>query len=217
MRSIVSSMSCIMAAFFICAAFLHTPAYALTDEQETKYRTSIQEFADSLTAQQKVMQDTGWSEVELEHYLSDAAWMVYLGKAYANMRVLTGPEFNDTIAQTNNDLTQLVALGFLPFWPANPLNEWAPMQVLKPGSEFSAGDLCFALCPMDYATTLHIGKTQVSFDMFIFGPEESLGSFGEIVQVGSNKKWSNPPRGAMCGHSFNILSDMEYAELLKKS
>ncbi len=217
MRSIVSSMLCIMAAFFIGTALLHTSAYALTDEQEAKYRKSIQEFADSLTAQQTAMQDVGWSEVELEHYLSDAAWYVYLGKAYADMRVLTGPEFNDTIAQTNTDLTQLVALGFLPFWPANPLNDWAPMQVLQPQDNFSAGDICFALCPLNYATTLHIGVTQVSFDMFVFGPEESLGSFGEIIQVGSNKQWSVPPRGAMYGHSFNILSDAEYAGLLKKS
>lgn len=170
-------------------------------KQQQRYRERIAEASAKLEEQRLGLENSEATTQQVEEYLNTALWLVYTGKILANITM------DEQVAQTNGDLRRLVDGGFIPLWPANPLNNWEPMRCLGPGDAFSPGDICFALCPDSYATTIACGKTPVSFDLYIYGPTDDLAQFGSISDNPSNREWDSPPHGALFGLTYYTPSD----------
>jgi hypothetical protein len=195
----------------VCAAAGIIIASAAESSSATYLRAEIDKYAGNLRAQQTEMQANGWSPAEFEEYLNTVLWYVYSGKVLANTR------FDQSVASTNLDLTNLVQLGILPFWPANPINNWEPVKVLTPQAGYSAGDLCFALCPERYASfNLSGGLVCTSFDLYAYASEASLATFGAF-SLAQNVEWDTPPTGALYGLAFYTTPEYLYQANLKKS
>jgi hypothetical protein len=140
---------------------------------------------------------------QLEEYLDVALGLVYMAKAQANAD-------RNSIAETNADLSQLVELGYLTSWPANPLNDWLPMRVLTPADPFSAGDLVLELCPPVAQSRVKGSNISVSFNIYVYGLEDA--GYGPVQVFHANEIWSRPPTGALNGHSYYLSSTQENAE-----
>ena len=182
---------------------------AKTDEDRSR-ESRIAAIAASLRDQRMELETGEWNMPQLEQYLNTAMWYIYYGKVYADTR------FNDDTRTTNDDLTQLVNLGYLPFWPDNPLRDWKPMQVLRPGDAFCEGDLVFALCPASHYSRTLSGLMPVSFDLFIYGPVIDYTTFGQFSLDSTNAEWSTTPAGAMYGVSFYMQSEAKRLENQRK-
>lgn len=182
----------------------------LTSEREREYKDRIATYADSLRDQRVALETGEWDIPQVEQYLNTTMWYVYTAKVCADYR------FDETVGATNDDLTKLVSLGFLPFWPDNPLRNWEPMKVCKPGDTFSEGDFCFAVCPANYASLGVNGLVRMSFDLYVYAPVAGFEQFGQISQAGRNSEWSIPPQGALYGLSFYAIPESERQELIRK-
>ena len=162
---------------------------------ETQHNNRIADAASRLAQLEQGIKESNDSVVDVGDYLYHALLMVYTGKTIANHK------FDDTVIQTNDDLTQLVDLGIIPFWPDNPLT-WEPMEVLGTTDGFSAGNLCFELCPFEYYTEISTGLAPVSFNLYVYGLDEFLSPFGELYIYGHNKDWYSRPSGVAYAFSM---------------
>ncbi len=175
--------------------------------QDVDESRMITEYSQVLTTLKDKALTEGISVIEIEKYLYSAMAVVYLGKCSVN------DEYCPSVTnETNADLSKIAELGYIPFWPDNPIT-WEPMKVLGPGDDFSEGDLYFAVCSGDYRTTVNGISYANSFDLFVFGPQQALDSFGEFYQCSINREWSSPPAGALYGYSFYTTADRERAKM----
>jgi hypothetical protein len=142
---------------------------------------------------------------QFKEYLHEAMYLVYLGKSTANLK------WTDLDA-TNDDLTKLVDLGYLPEWPGNPLDDWKPMRVLATGDPFSAGDLVFDLCPSSEVTTRDGHGYRSSFNLYIYGLEEVTAGPTD-PGLKENRGWSHVPGSALYVVGFHRANDQDMAEM----
>lgn len=200
----------IAAAILSIAAPLILVTVASAASGDAEYRAKISRYGDSLIKQQAAMQTGESSLPRVEEYLNTVLWYVYTGKILANK------QFDETVNESNSDLQVLVDQGYLPFWPGNPLNNWAPIKVLSSADNFSAGDLCFSLCPDSYSSFIKPnGLARLSFDLYIYSPDIALATFGSF-SLGRNKEWDTPPAGALYGLAFFAMPEREYQDNLRK-
>jgi hypothetical protein len=203
------------------AALLAVPALIMAQQAMSPSREESKQWRKDFVAkaQQRLVELRGQLEgfesggdpaqyyLAVNSYLRAAQTMVYQAKAsvYMDADGYVGQD----LESTNDDLTRLVALGYLPEWPCNPFNGWQPMKVLSPGSDFSAGDLVFDLCPSSEAAPFGDETRRVSFQLYIYGQDQATEYIG--TAVGKNG-WSNPPRGALCGSGLHSETIAEVAE-----
>lgn len=203
----------VILALALVAAILLTSSlsFAAPDPQRIQqYQDNVAQLAEQLGQQRAALEDGQWTPAELEEYLWTALFLVYSGKIYANYG------FGPDAAPTTADLTQLVALGYLPLWPDNPLSGWQPMQVLTPEDGFAPGELCFALCPPSYASTFGVGTQQLSFDMFVYAPEAGSGRQAEIETHTWNVDWRNIPPDTLFGLAYGVVPDFKLVDYRKE-
>jgi hypothetical protein len=176
----------------------------------------VRRIKDSLVPQIKDMEEakqrvdeTGGGLAEIDNYLWIALNVVNSAKTASNY------ELNGRVQETN-DLLSLVGKGYLPYWPGNPFNNWEPMKVLQASDGFSAGDLCMIVCPPDAYADMGAGPAPTSYQVFIYGPDESAANLGKIYMAGTNGDWCTAPSGALYGTGFYCMSTKEYEEQQRK-
>jgi hypothetical protein len=176
----------------------------------------MRDLRDSLSTQIKAMEDakqrvdeTAGTLEAVDSYMYAAVNVVNLAKTIANY------ESKGHVEETN-DLLSLVGKGYLPYWPGNPCNNWEPMKVLQASDGFSAGDLCLMVCPPDAYGDMGAGPAPTSYQLFIYGPDDSLERFGTVYMAGTNGTWCTAPHGVMYGIGFYCMSIKEHEEQEKK-
>jgi hypothetical protein len=117
--------------------------------------------------------------------------VIYHAKVNANFT------FGDDVEATNRDLTQLVTLGYLPEWPANPLNDWQAMKVLTATDPFAQGEIVLEVCPDSEQTTFASKALHGSFNLYVSGLEGAELEPVKTGDLGPNKGWGHPPAKAL--------------------
>jgi len=184
----------------VLAAPLTSKSYAselrtASDEREG-IRSMVQENIDAANKYRDMLLCGCCSESILNAYLASSFYSIVFAKSWANL-------FDGgSLAVETNDLHKLVELGFLDSWPLNPLNCWQPMKVLTVEDGFSAGDICFDLCPEEYYSYSAGAYEPISFNIFAYGvspePELPYDPFTQEINV-----WSVIPDGAMLASGYN--------------
>lgn len=130
-----------------------------------------------------------WTDLEQQHYLSNAAWAVYSA-------IFTYSLLNDEIPE---DLRRIADEGHLAVWPRNPYNDWKPMEVNVKGLSFSPGDLTLQLCPPSEYSFIDGGReVPLSFELGVFGPTENYArTYGHAEPNPENRSWANTPQGTL--------------------
>ncbi len=172
-------------------------------------KAALSEQINDLEDAKQGVEDSDGSLEAVDNYLWAALNVVNLAKTTANY------DANGKVEETN-DLVSLVGLGYLPYWPGNPLNDWEPMRVLQASDGFSAGDLCLMVCPPEAYGDMGAGPEAASYELFVYGPDESVVTFGTIYMAGTNGTWCTAPSGAMYGIGFYCMSVKEHEEQNKK-
>lgn len=186
---------CIAATVF----FLVTTAIAQDDDPELEISEIVAHFASEVNSSLIAVEQEDSGIPELQEYLYNAMAMVFYARADVCREL--GPE----IATVNQDLISLVDLGYLPFWPGDPLADMAPIDVVTPADGFTPNAICLSICPSEYESYLKDkNRERISFDLFIYGPDKGISGFGQVIQPKGNKEWSAVPQGAMYGLGFYI-------------
>jgi hypothetical protein len=143
-----------------------------------------------------------WTAADVQRYFEQAIAAVYFAKVAANWSSPTDA------AQTDADLSQLVELGYLQAWPANPFNNWEPMRTVALSDGFSAGDLVLQTAPPAYHSKLHGQLYGVSFCLGVYGPSPQFRGAGAPGNGGSNEffEWAKHPKDAMFVKSLWLQS-----------
>lgn len=179
-------------------------------EGAPEYSEIVDHFVTEIENSEIILAGETWTPADLEKYLYNAMAVVYYARLDATYAA------SQVIPQTNDDLKKLVELGYMPFWPGDPMNDWEPMKVVSPTDGFHPNALCLSVCPPEYASPLSGGGTgQVSFDLFVFGPDESFSAFASVIQPEKNKEWSSVPNGTLYGYGYR-MSTVEEVEEMKR-
>jgi hypothetical protein len=141
--------------------------------------------AEMLKAQQVLLNKDReqWMAAEIQDFESYSLWVVYdATMSYQFEHKMQAPA----------DFQELGELGYIEHWPANPYDDWRPVEVLSFDDGFSAGNLAFAAAPEDYRD----GKNVGAFEMVIYGPDVAFAENGRIESV-QLEEWVTVPEGAL--------------------
>ena len=176
---------------FLVSILLVLPYLALADINENLIQDRMDKTRNAgfkVAKYQRVLESkpaAQWEDTEIEHYLWSALWYVL----YANH------VYDLEIGETAPDLHSLVDLGYMRFWPGNPLNDWEPIEVLAVHDEFSPGALVYQICPVDFYSGLEDPRPQ-SYELGIYGPTPEFGSRFDAETLELNT-WAVLPSGIL--------------------
>jgi hypothetical protein len=169
------------------------------DELLAQQAGVIQQLHDAKAALQAKPQ-AEWTTAEISTYMDQA--LVFLGA--------TAYVFDQRAAATDPSI--LMDNGYVAEWPGNPFNNWEPMKMNAASTNFSAGDLCLQICPLeDYSGYKNLVPR--CFELSIFGPAEDFPGKQDWLTPNPNNHWASVPHG-----SYEILgySTTTHTDLLKQ-
>src|SRR5690606_21008581 len=95
-------------------------------------------------AMEQAMKSDSYSQAQLGEYQYTYLQMLYYGKVLANR------DENGALERSNSNPRLLLDEGYIPFWPLNPLADWAEVNVTLDRQELQAGDVLLEVCPAAY-------------------------------------------------------------------
>lgn len=181
---------CFLALFFLYNA----PAAAGTNDEfwDEQLRTVVEQ-RHTYERELRENPESEWSSEAIDGYLLNSMMCVY----YAAVFHLW--ENGEHPARLNLAFNG----GKFGGWPANPLNDWQPMEVLEAYADFSPGDLALQIAPSDYWSYMDRDAAgnyiagPYNFELAVFGPSEKYAKFGNAAPYRKNSDWAMTPEGAL--------------------
>ena len=130
-----------------------------------------------------------WTALELQTYLNESLWTVYCG-AIAH-------KFDQDVLPFT--MSQLTIGEYMAGWPANPLNDWEPIEILDIADGFSPGDLVLQVAPPEawsIGGRLVHTERPMSFELGIYGPDLQSTQFSSAHPDELNT-WAVVPDGTL--------------------
>ncbi|MCB1186358.1 hypothetical protein KDL29_04245 [bacterium] len=139
----------------------------------------------------KSMEESEWSDEDIQYYLSNALWAVYSAIEAYSLKNGYLPA----------DAGTLVSAGYLVKWPDNPFNEWEDMILETSISTFSPGDFYWQLCPSTHYSYRLDGNgdlVPLSYQLSVFGPDTTFAStYADNEVITENSAWASVPSGSV--------------------
>ena len=206
----VKALSCLFGLLLLVLCF-QTARADFKSDTIARYESSIAKIQQNLTDSEAVLRapaDGGWSDLDLEQHLHNALFAVYTGIVYY--------EYDNRELPT--DVASLAGTKYVPNWPANPLNNFEPVQVLGLADEFSPGELVLQICPPEFYSKMNDSRP-LSFELAVYGPTVEFAALGTAAPLKINT-WAVTPEGAlyMAGaHTETAISMREKWETMQQA
>jgi hypothetical protein len=168
---------------------LLTPVYArnaaLRDHMLEQAQEHAQKLGDLETMMRAQASDQ-WTEVDIQEYLAEALWTIHFS--------LWAHRFGEsTLPGSPKDLD---GGQYCPKWPANPFNDWQPINVYSATEPFSAGDITYQTCPFEFYSFMDDTLKPLSYEIGIFAPTLEFSRMGNAKPLELNT-WASIPDGTM--------------------
>lgn len=185
-----------MAITVLCLVIYSSAAYSQTPTevwepryvlQANKHTTRFMSGESTL----KSMEESEWTDEDIEFYLSNALWAVYSAIEAYSLKNGYLPA----------DASTLISAGYLVKWPDNPFNDWEDMVLETSSSTFSAGDFYWQQCPSSYYSYRQDGNgglVPLSYQLSVFGPDTTFAStYADNEVITENSAWATVPSGSL--------------------
>jgi hypothetical protein len=126
-----------------------------------------------------------WAQVEIQTYLANAMWTVQCG-------ILQYKYDHERLPEPVSSLT---GSEYIPVWPENPFNGFAPMEVLNGYAGFKPGELVMLVCPPEEYSGIKDPRP-LSYELGVYGPDEEFAQYGN-AEVTCNSDWAIAPVGVL--------------------